>query len=300
MLQDLRDVHNATDEQLRFDIPKKCLLVETILYLVQEGKKKWHRHIPLIGGKAKQCEVYPRGLIRSILRGLQKQLKLIRPMFTMDFGPTNQEEDLDFSLATDDGWGEFIDEVSGKPLDPVKVQEARAEEIDYAYRYNVWTETDIAECYQQTGKGPISSRWIDLDKGDIDRPNYRSRLVIQEVRQSHTQAIFAATPPLESIRILLSLQRTGNKRDHLGRMQKVMFLDVRRAHWNAKIYRLVYVRLPDEAGLGPGKCGRLNKAMYGCRDAAACWELEITTFSRPQGSVLALGHQFCFAIRRET
>jgi len=33
-------------------------------------------------------------------------------------------------------------------------------------------------------------------------------LVIQEIRQSHIEAIFAATPPLESVRMLLSLQRT--------------------------------------------------------------------------------------------
>ena len=58
---------------------------------------------------------------------------MIRPMFIMGFGPTDQEEHLDFSLATDDGWGEFIDEVSGKPF---QAQEARAAEINYAYRYN--------------------------------------------------------------------------------------------------------------------------------------------------------------------
>ena len=37
LLQDLRDVHNATDEQLRFEIFRDCLLVETIFYFVREG-----------------------------------------------------------------------------------------------------------------------------------------------------------------------------------------------------------------------------------------------------------------------
>ena len=48
-----------------------------------------------------------------------------------------------------------------------------------------------------------------------------------------------------------------------------MFIDIRRAHWTARIQRLVYVRLPPDV-CGPDQCGRLNKAMYGCRDAAQC------------------------------
>ncbi|CAJ1377485.1 unnamed protein product [Effrenium voratum] len=162
------------------------------------------------------------------------------------------EEDLDLSTVPDEDWCTFVDEVSGKALEASKVQAARAEEIDYAQRYQVWTVVDTDECYKATGKPPISTRWIDLDKGDINRPNYRSRLVVQEVRSSEIEAIFAATPPLESIRMLLSLQRSGNERDHKGRRKKVMFLDVRRAHWTAKIFRLVYVQLPDEAGFCPG------------------------------------------------
>ena len=118
--------------------------------------------------------------------------------------------------------------------------------------------------------------------------------MIQEIRQSHIEAIFAATPPLESVRMLLSLQRTGNRRDHRGRRKKVMFIDIRRAHWCAKIFRLVYVRLPDEAGLPEGTCGRLNKAMYGCRDAAACWELEITDFFTCSGFAPGLGSPVLF------
>ncbi|CAJ1440802.1 unnamed protein product, partial [Effrenium voratum] len=131
-----------------------------------------------------------------------------------------REEDLDLSTVPDEDWCTFVDEVSGKALEASKVQAARAEEIDYAQRYQVWTVVDTDECYKATGKPPISTRWIDLDKGDINRPNYRSRLVVQEVRSSEIEAIFAATPPLESIRMLLSLQRSGNERDHKGRRKK--------------------------------------------------------------------------------
>lgn len=292
VLQDLHDVQNADTSLVNFPIPKGSRVIESLFYHVVPGKS-WHRHIPLIGGKAKQCEVYPNGLIRSILKGLRKQLAKDIPISALDFGPVNQEQDLDLSLGEDD-WCTFTDEVSGKALESSKVAAARAEEIDYATRYKVWDVVPISECYQKTGKGPISSRWIDINKGDEQRPAYRSRLVIQEIRQSHIEAIFAATPPLESVRMLLSLQRTGNRRDHRGRRKKVMFIDIRRAHWCAKIFRLVYVRLPDEAGLPEGTCGRLNKAMYGCRDAAACWELEITDFFTCNGFAPGLGSPVLF------
>ena len=291
VLQDLQNAQQASDSEVGFEIPVRCKNVETVFYYVADGKR-WHRHIPLIGGKAKQCEVYPTGLIQSILKGLRRHLRKDIPLSSMDFGPTNQEPDIDFSLAED--WTLFTDEVSGKALEASLVRAARAEEIEYAVRYGVWDPVPISEAYQRTGKPPISSRWIDINKGDEERTQYRSRLVIQEIRESHIEAIFAATPPLESVRFLLSLQRTGCERDLKGRRKKVMFIDIRRAHWCAKIFRLVYVKLPDEAGLPDGMCGGLNKAMYGCRDAAACWELEITDFFTCCGFAPGLGSPVLF------
>ena len=255
--------------------------------------KSWHRHIPLIGGKAKQCEKYPDGLVQAILRGLRKQIKRDHPIGSMSFGPTNEEVDVDLTLAPDD-WETFSDEISGKALNAKLVHEARAEEIEYARRYKVWEEVPVQQAWDRTGKAPISSRWIDVNKGDEARPQYRSRLVIQEVRSSNIEAIFAATPPLESVRMLLSLQRTGHQKDARGRGRKVMFIDIRRAHWTARIFREVYVALPEEAGLPEGTCGRLLKAMYGCRDAAACWELEVTDMFTSCGFAPGLGSPVLF------
>eukprot|EP00435_Cladocopium_sp_Y103_P060831 s663_g22.t1 len=292
VLQDLHDACNADKHNVKFKIPDGCVRVETLFYYKVPGKS-WHRHIPLIGGKAKQCEVYPDGLIRSILKGLRKQLKKDIPINSMDFGPTNQEVDVDLTLAPED-WTLYTDEVSGKRLESGLVQKARAEEIEYARRYKVWEVVPTSEAWSETNRPPISSRWIDINKGDEQRPQYRSRLVIQEIRHSDVEAIFAATPPLESVRMLLSLQRTGRDRDLKGRRRKVMFIDIRRAHWTAKIFRKVYVALPMEAGLPEGTCGRLLKAMYGCRDAAACWELEITDCFTCNGFAPGLGSPVLF------
>ena len=239
--------------------------------------KIWHRHVPLTSGRAKRAEVYPEGLVRAIVQGLLKGLQ--RPkayVCGVTMGPVNQENDDDFSFFGEETDGErssFVDEISGKALKTSLVEAARAEKLEYARRYQVWDLVPTSECWERTGAAPIGSRWIDLNKGDEKAPNYRSRLVIQEVRHSGIEAIFAATPPLESIRYLLSLQRSSRRK------RKVMFIDIRRAHWTAAIQRLVYVRLPSDV-CGAEMCGRLNKAMYGCRDAAQCWEAEITDFHK--------------------
>lgn len=224
VLQDLKDVKAATREQWAFKIPRSCKEVQTIFYYVKPGYD-YHRHVPLTDGRAKFAQVYPEGLVRAIIRGLLQQLRSQHAVVLgVTVGPVNQEQDVDFSLfedAADDDWRSFTDEVSGKPLNAKLVEAARAEELDYAKRYNVWDLVPVQECWNRTGAGPIGSRWIDLNKGDDSQVNYRSRLVIQEVRHAGIEAIFAATPPLESIRFLLSLQRSTDQK------LKVMFIDIR-------------------------------------------------------------------------
>ena len=75
---------------------------------------------------------------------------------------------------------EAWDDVSGKALDPEKVKEARTEELGYFRRYEVYKKVPTKECWEKTGKAPIGVRWIDINKGDADNPEYRSRLVAKE------------------------------------------------------------------------------------------------------------------------
>ena len=75
---------------------------------------------------------------------------------------------------------EFYDDLSGKPLDPKLVRMAREDEIKGALSHNVWTKVPTKECYDKTGKAPIGTRWVDINKGDEERENYRSRVVGKE------------------------------------------------------------------------------------------------------------------------
>ena len=123
----------------------------------------------------------------------------------------------------------------------------------------------IEECRKTTGKAPIQVRWIDIDKGDAREPNYRFRLVATEINTYKRNDSFAAAPPLEAIKIMISMTATQND----GEI--IMINDVSRAFFHAKAKRTVYVALPKE-DQGPEEEGlraKLEYSMHGTRDAAA-------------------------------
>ena len=110
--------------------------------------------------------------------------------------------------------------------------------------------------------------------------------------------MFAATPPLEAKKSLFSMAITQFARGRAKSMkgtQKLLFIDVRRAYVYAPARRPVYVTLPDEDA-EEGMCGRLNRSMYGTRDAAANWEdkysshLESMGFARGKSSPCTFFH----------
>ena len=71
----------------------------------------------------------------------------------------------------------------------------RREEIEYVHKMKFYDTVPSSEAYQQTGKGPTSVRWIDINKGDSECPNYRSMLVAREINTSKRNDLFAAIPP---------------------------------------------------------------------------------------------------------
>ena len=49
---------------------------------------------------------------------------------------------------------------------------------------------------------------MDVNKGDDQNLEYRSRLVAKEIKKDKREDLFAATPPLEAKKILLSMAAT--------------------------------------------------------------------------------------------
>ena len=132
---------------------------------------------------------------------------------------------------------------------------------------------------EMQGKPPIQVKWIDTNKGDDERPNYRSRLVAMEVRKPWESSIFAPTPPLESLRAIFSLaatdvtgRRAHDRRGTSPQRTQISIIDIKRAYFNAVIddEKPVFVELPDEdPDKARGMCARNLKHMYGTRQAGA-------------------------------
>ena len=136
-------------------------------------------------------------------------------------------------------------------------------------KHGVYVKVPIEEGWRETGKEPVGCRWVDINKGDEAKPNYRSRLVANEFNTGVRPEWYAATPPTECLRLLLSKLATDKG-------LKLMYVDVSRACFYAKAVRPVYVKLPEEdIEEGDGnRCGKLLMSMCGTRDAAQNWECE--------------------------
>ena len=179
-------------------------------------------------------------------------------------------------LTPKDGpWEELYsgawDDVRGGDLPVEKVREARNEEIKFMQSKGIWEVVPTKECWEKTGSKPVSVRWVDTNKGGAGEMIVRSRLVARDFKGNDKgrDDLFAETPPLEALRLLLSRAAT-RRRD--GGVRKLLFIDVRKAHLNPICEEDVYVELPAEVGESEGKCGKLKHWLYGFRPAAAAWE----------------------------
>ena len=112
-----------------------------------------HQHIRLEGGRPEAAQVYPKELCRAICLGIQNQIKVDErgQSLSMGLGGTeatskdlmNVAEDLRRKCKTagepDNGTAEKAwDGVSGAELDPNKVRQARAEEIEYVHKMKLY------------------------------------------------------------------------------------------------------------------------------------------------------------------
>ena len=103
--------------------------------------------------------------------------------------------------------------VTGASLSCKLCEEAMQLEIKYMNEMNVYTTCEHGAVKEQ-GLTPIETRY----KGDTEHPSIRARPVAQETKRTtsmdltDTSMTFAATPPVEGFRVLLSRAMTGEKR----------------------------------------------------------------------------------------
>ena len=76
---------------------------------------------------------------------------------------------------------------------------------------NHWTVVPKKECLRQTGKQPVSVRWVDTNKGRGGAIDVRSSMVARDFKGNDKDRddLFAETPPWEAKRMLLSRAATN-------------------------------------------------------------------------------------------
>ena len=146
----------------------------------------------------------------------------------VDLEEENEDEDL-----------EWIEDVkNGGMLDPGLVREARQEEVGFMAKIGLYDIVPEEESWEQTGKGPISTKWVDVNKGTKEKPDVRCRLVARDFKPKYEKDradLFAAMPPLEALKTLMQkavdndevCRRKGNEE------MKLLVIDVKKAHLNA-------------------------------------------------------------------
>ena len=166
----------------------------------------------------------------------------------VEAGPTLKKPELLSLPGKADGDREFRDRSTGLLLNPEMVKKARELEVQYMEELKVLEDSDRDACMAESGRAPIPTDWVDINKGDLLAPNYRSRLACQETRGRSTidvedwAATFAATTPYEAFKLQLNLMMIG-PRSQVEDDDVLMTID-------GKVYKLL-------------------KVVYGLRDAGA-------------------------------
>ena len=290
-----------------------------------------HSHQHLIGGRAAAAAYYPPKLISQILRGMrdtadaahveheftpemsiammnaalhhdQPATSLIAAYRESDLAHSNAQRKVIFkyldgkevSLSLDGNFKpQYKDEYTNEYLPYEATKDAMLDELHY-FCDVVFCGVSTEEAMRDTGGKVVGCRWVNCNKGDAENPDVRCRLVAQEVNHGDgpTDAFYAATPPLEAKRMLFSQWATERKRQ--GRHLKISCVDIKKAYFNGKPKRNLYVRLPPELGLPRGTLGKLMRCMYGTRDAGAIWEQCYVDCLVGMGFAQGLGSPCCF------
>jgi len=273
-------------------------LLEGICANKQKDARKWHRHVQLVGGLARGAQCYTPELVGAILSTIKSRLKDDSELNELEMktsGPSPHEPDWFNDWQVEEEYEDFFDTVNGGFLEPVLVKKARAEELTWVRGEKIFDEEMVSwETAKQRMKGvpPISVKWVDTNKGDDGMPNYRSRLVAREIKklkkldqQLEVKDLFSAMPPLEALKILISLLMSTEECDEgawdgkTGEFDEELHLalfDISRAHFYGISERELYVLLPKELNpegkFGGRACSKLLRTMYGTQDASRIWQ----------------------------
>ena len=127
---------------------------------------------------------------------------------------------------------------------------------------------------ERTGKAPSRLKWIDRNKRDTLKPNYRSRLVVREIKKQHGSLpghmLFSNMPPSEEAKLLSSMLARKRKSKR-GKPLKLALFGISHEHTSTGNPNARSMSHDEE-----GKCALLLTTMYGTQGASHVWQLGYT------------------------
>ena len=187
-------------------------------------------------------------------------------------------ENLDFAGITstdDDEPCNFNEAISSRHS--LQWKDAIKSEFESLKKNDTWELVHLPK-----GKNLVGNKWVFKIKRNADNTinRFKARLVAQGFSQkegSDYHEVFAPVARYNSIRTILSLVNTLNLDLHQ--------MDVKTAFLNGKLQEEIYMAQPegciDESN--PELVCKLNKSLYGLKQAAYCWNIEIDTFLKQSG-----------------
>ena len=76
------------------------------------------------------------------------------------------------------------------------VAKTRSEEMAWYEKFNAHEEVTDETCVSRTGRKPICCRWPDINKGDNERAEVRSRMVAREIKTERDRKTTVSTRTL--------------------------------------------------------------------------------------------------------
>ena len=244
-----------------------------------------HSHAAIFGQDARDCQEYPDEFCDLVCSTLMIEKNEVNGIL----GEIRQAEDITGEINAlldsphmeeDEAQGIydeflFFDDLTGKELERNLAIEARKLEMAFFRKMKVYKKVPRWKAQNANCK-VITTKWIDVNKGDNTNPNYRARLVGRELKLDNRLDLFSATPPLESLKTICSICASNQSR---ADPYKILSIDVKRAYFYARAARPVFIEIPIE-DYEPGdehNVGELCLSLYGTRDAAQNWAKEFTT-----------------------
>ncbi|KAG7302945.1 hypothetical protein JYU34_012939 [Plutella xylostella] len=171
----------------------------------------------------------------------------------------------DEAIKEGEGWKEAIDN-----------------ELKSHEQLNTWTETELPN-----KKRAIDTKWVFRTKQDGKK---KARLVAKGFQTDNKYNVYSPVARMSTIRMMLSY---ALQEDHQLRQ-----FDVPTAFLNGELKEEVYIKPPDGVQVGQGKVLKLNKALYGLREAPKCWNDRFHDFIIKQGFEQSK-HDFCLYTKKD-